>query len=140
MESCTLRSASRKMATEWPNIDGLLEAIGVESTNSVAVEPSEGLLYDPFTIMPDYNEHEMTEKLIQYRMMMTLSLSIPLKLSENDTYEAQEILHTTEQAYGETDIPRLVQEGSERDDKGYCRSVDTPERSSNRRTGSRKLS
>ncbi|WP_374016595.1 GldG family protein [Paenibacillus thiaminolyticus] len=108
---------NEKMATEWPNIDALLKSLGVESTSSVAVEPSEGLLYDPFTIMPDYNEHEMTEKLIQYRMMMTLSLSIPLKLSENDTYEAQEILHTTEQAYGETDIPRLVQEGSEWDDK-----------------------
>lgn len=106
-----------KMATEWPNIHRLLKSLGVESTNSVAVEPSEGLLYDPFTIMPDYNEHEMTEKLIQYRMMMTLSLSIPLKIGENDTFEAREILHTTDKAYGETDIPRLVQEGSERDDK-----------------------
>lgn len=108
---------NEKMAKEWTHLYGLMNSLGVDSTNSVAVEPSEGLLYDPFTIVPDYNEHEMTDKLIQYRMLLTLSLSVPLRISPNDAFEAHEILHTTEKAYGETDIPRLIQEGSERDDK-----------------------
>lgn len=105
------------MAKSWKNIDGLLKHLGVTNKHAVAVEPNKSTLYDPFTIVPEYEEHEVTSKLSQYNLLTLLTLGLPLDATGTDKLKVEPILKTSANSYGETDIPRLMQEGSERDAK-----------------------
>ncbi|WP_260612425.1 GldG family protein [Paenibacillus popilliae] len=105
------------MSKSWKNIDSLLKHLGVTNKHAVAVEQKKSTLYDPFTIVPEYGEHELTSKLSQYNLLTLLTLGLPLEASSTDKLSVEPILKTSTTSYGETDIPRLMQEGSERDDK-----------------------
>lgn len=103
------------MSKSWKNIDGLLKHLGVTNQHAVAVEPKKSTLYDPFTIVPEYGTHELTAKLSQYNLLTLLTLGIPLEAKSTDKLTVVTILTTSKQSYGETDIPRLMQAGSEQD-------------------------
>ncbi|MCE5170179.1 GldG family protein [Paenibacillus profundus] len=106
-----------EMERSWSNLDGLLQQLGVENKHAVAVEAKESILYDPFTIIPEYGTHELTAKLSQYNLLTMLSLGLPLEAKATDTLEAEPILRTSAESYGETDLARLIKEGSERGDQ-----------------------
>ncbi|MFW5433775.1 GldG family protein [Paenibacillus apiarius] len=102
-----------EMKQSWKNLDGLLQQLGVENKHAVAVEPKESILYDPFTIIPEYGTHDLTAKLSQYNLLTMLTLGLPLEAKESGELEAEPILRTSAEAYGETDLARLIKEGSE---------------------------
>lgn len=99
---------NEEMSDAWPNLTALLSKLGVKHEDAIVVEPQESTLYDPFTIIPQYEEHDVTDKLEEYNKVLLLSLAVPLKQQETSDYEVKSILNTTESAFGETNLKELL--------------------------------
>lgn len=109
---------NEEMSGAWPNLTSLLGKLGVTYEDAIAVEPRESTLYDPFTIVPQYEEHEVTEKLAEYNKAILLSLAVPLKQEANENYTVTSVLNTTDTAFGETNLKELLSgQGSAQDDQ-----------------------
>jgi hypothetical protein len=107
---------SKDMATKWKNIDAIMNTYGVKDQHAVAIEAKQTSLYDPLTIIPEYGTHDITQKLADYNLLTIMSLAIPLNAdSANGDWTTTALLHTTDQAYGETDINMLMQSKTQKD-------------------------
>lgn len=101
---------NQNMASQWKNIDSLMSAYGIKDQYAVAIEPKQSMLYDPLTIIPEYGEHPITQKLEEYNLLTMMTLAVTLNVDQpNENYTATSILRTTDAAYGETDLKRLAE-------------------------------
>ncbi|UHA75854.1 GldG family protein [Paenibacillus sp. 481] len=105
------------MKQQWKQMDKLLQVVGVNNRHAIAVEPKKSLLNDPYTIVTNYSSHELTSKLAQYNLVTMLSLGVPLEAKQQEGFVVEPILTTSEQAYGETDLKKMSEQGSEQDAK-----------------------
>nr|WP_245247359.1 MULTISPECIES: GldG family protein [unclassified Paenibacillus] len=101
---------NQNMASQWKNIDSLMSAYGIKDQHAVAIEPKQSMLYDPLTIIPEYGEHPITQKLGEYNLLTMMTLAVTLNVDQpNENYTPTPILRTTDAAYGETDLTRLAE-------------------------------
>jgi hypothetical protein len=111
-------SFNKDMATQWKNIDAIMNTYGVKDEHAVAIEPKQTTLYDPLTIIPEYGSHVITQKLSDYNLLTMMSLSISLNANpDNKDWTTTALLNTTDKAYGETDINLLTQSKTTQDAK-----------------------
>lgn len=108
---------NEKMKTSWTNLDSLMSMYGIKDTHAVAVEPKDTSLYDPLTIIPDYGQHEITEKLAASKLYTMMSLSIGLQLEAKEGWTTTPLLTSSANSYGETNLSGLLESKTERDDQ-----------------------
>ncbi|MNI15203.1 ABC-type uncharacterized transport system [compost metagenome] len=108
---------NKDMATVWPHIDGIMNTYGIKNQHAIAIEPKQTTLFDPLTIIPEYGNHPITTKLSDYNLLTMMSLAVSLQAEEGTgDWKNSLLLSTTSQAYGETDIPMLLQSKTKKDD------------------------
>lgn len=108
---------NKDMATSWKNIDGIMNAYGIKDQHAIAIEAKQTTLFDPLTIIPEYGNHSITTKLSDYNLLTMMSLAVSLQAEEaTGGTKSSVLLSTTSQAYGETDIPGLLQSKTKKDD------------------------
>ncbi|WP_322906880.1 GldG family protein [Paenibacillus campi] len=106
---------NEKAKTAWKNIDSLMSDYGVVDTHAVAVEPKGQSLYDPLTIVPEYGNNEITNKLAASHLYTIMSLSIALKQEAKQGLTVTPLLTTSANSYGETNLNGLLESKTERD-------------------------
>lgn len=102
--------------SKWKNIDALLGTYGIKEQKAIAIDPKNSRLVSPLTIIPQYGFHDITNKLSDSNLLMSMTLAIALDSQPVADYPTTMLLKTTEQAYGETNIDQLIKGGSSKDD------------------------
>ncbi|WP_058300422.1 GldG family protein [Gorillibacterium timonense] len=93
----------------WKNWDTVLAQVGVKNTKALAVETNSSLSSDPLTIIPEYSYHEITDKLESANRVTIMPASIGLTSEIGSTgYTADELLATTSDGYGKTNLAELL--------------------------------
>lgn len=115
---------NEKAKTDWKNIDSLMNEYGITDTHAVAVEPKGQSLYDPLTIVPEYGNHEITDKLASSNLYTIMSLSIALKQEAKQGLTVTPLLTTTSNSYGETNLSGLLESKTERDNNDLAGPFD----------------
>ncbi|ANF98117.1 GldG family protein [Paenibacillus bovis] len=105
---------NEKAKTSWTNLDSLMSTYGITDTHAVAVEPKDTSLYDPLTIVPEYGNHEITNKLAASDLYTIMSLSIALKQEGKAGWTVTPLLTSSSNSYGETDLSGLLESRTER--------------------------
>lgn len=88
------------------SVNELLSTWGVKFDNDVVVDPGRNYFMDPLSPVPQYKFHTITNKLdlsnLYVVMPMSRSISYPDKPTENITIE--QLLSTSDKAWGKTDF------------------------------------
>ncbi|WP_017814151.1 GldG family protein [Paenibacillus shenyangensis] len=105
---------NEKAKTSWTNLDSLMSTYGITDTHAVAVEPKDTSLYDPLTIVPEYGNHAITNKLAASDLYTIMSLSIALKQEGKEGWTVTPLLTSSSNSYGETDLSGLLESRTER--------------------------
>lgn len=101
---------NQEMSTKWKNLDSIMAMMGIENQHAVVIEPKQTLLYDPFTIVPNYGFHKIVNKLEENRLVTLLSLAISLQANEEvKDYSSWNLLKSTDKSYGRTDFISLIE-------------------------------
>ncbi|MFE5324673.1 GldG family protein [Paenibacillus sp. NPDC056579] len=106
---------SEQMA-KWKNIDALLGLYGIKENKAIAIDPKNSRLVSPLTIIPEYGFHDITSKLQNSNLLMSMTLAIALDAQPVADYPSTMILKTTDQAYGETNLEQLAKGGTTKED------------------------
>ncbi|MEI7025615.1 GldG family protein [Paenibacillus sp. y28] len=106
-----------KDMSSWKNIDALLSDYGVQNQKAVVIEPKRTVFNDPLTIVPEYGLHEIVNKLDQNNYVSVMTLATSLTVQPKEDWKQKQLLHSSTNAYGETDLALLVQGKSAKDDK-----------------------
>ena len=88
-----------------PQLERLLATVGVEAQPDVVVDPQRAFLgQDPLSPMPLLGTHDIVDPLAQRELALVLPGARSLKARENSGLTATELLHTSDEAWGETDL------------------------------------
>lgn len=89
----------------WVNWNKVLEAVGVKNENALAVESTQTLSTDPFTIVPQYGYHDIVNKLSEQRAIVAFPVAMALSdLSDVEGLKLSSFLSTSSEGYGKTDL------------------------------------
>ena len=93
--------------TEKPALEELLASFGVGVRNDMVVDPSRGSYLDPFTPVPVIRWHPATQDVVQRGLDVVLPRARSLLSEAGATggrYKVEELLVTSDQAWGETNL------------------------------------
>ena len=90
---------------DWKNWDKLLQNLGVRKQAAVVMELQQSLTNDPLAILPLYEPHPITEKLLNTDYATVMPGVLALAIGEkNNVYDVKPLLKTSDEAYGKTDL------------------------------------
>lgn len=98
-------------------LERLLATVGVEAAPDVVVDPQRAFLgQDPLSPMPLLGSHAMVDPLQRGDLVLVLPGSRSLAPKEGTALTTTELLHTSDQAWGETDLrsPAVRQDSRDR--------------------------
>ncbi|PYI51223.1 GldG family protein [Paenibacillus flagellatus] len=91
------------------NVDDMLAAINVKDSQAVVVETGRTLLGDPFTIVPNYQYHDITKDLSEQNRVTIFPVALAFTTdTANADWKATALLRSTDKAFGETDMAQLT--------------------------------
>lgn len=86
-------------------LEALLASVGVEAAQDVVVDPQRAFLgQDPLSPMPLLGSHAIVDPLRQGELVLVLPGSRSLQAREGTELTTTELLHTSDEAWGETDL------------------------------------
>lgn len=89
---------------KWSNWSAVLQTLGVKSQNALVLETRKTMMTDVLTIVPDYSSHDITRKLQEQNRIAVMPGALALTAAEGGELKAASLLHTTDQAFGKTNI------------------------------------
>jgi ABC-type uncharacterized transport system involved in gliding motility auxiliary subunit len=93
---------------KWKNWYAILNSLGIKSQLSLAIEKN-SKAGDPFTIVPEYGTHEITDKLLQQNLVTIFPDALGLTADTgNQDYQSTVLLKTSTDSYGKTNITRFT--------------------------------
>jgi ABC-type uncharacterized transport system involved in gliding motility auxiliary subunit len=93
---------------KWKNWFAILNTLGVKNQLSLAIEKN-SKAGDPFTVVPEYGTHAITDKLLQQNLVTVFPDALGLTTdTANTAYSSTVLLKTTDQSFGKTNISRFT--------------------------------
>ncbi|WP_162462915.1 GldG family protein [Paenibacillus psychroresistens] len=93
---------------KWKNWYAILNTLGIKNQLSLAIE-NNSKAGDPFTIVPEYGSHAITDKLMEQNIVTILQGALGLTAdSANTSYQSTALLKSTADSYGKTNISRFT--------------------------------
>jgi ABC-type uncharacterized transport system involved in gliding motility auxiliary subunit len=93
---------------KWKNWYVILNSLGIKSQLSLAIEKN-SKAGDPFTIVPEYGTHVITDKLLQQNLVTVFPDALGLTAdTANKDYPSTVLLKTTADSYGKKNIARFT--------------------------------
>ncbi|WP_040952519.1 GldG family protein [Gorillibacterium massiliense] len=108
----------------WKNWNDVLAAVGVKNVQALAVESKKSLMTDPLTIIPEYGNHDITDKLSQANESLVMPASIALK--ETDKHEGltlTPLLTTSSDSYGKTNVNEILNAAQQLTEKDIAKAA-----------------
>jgi ABC-type uncharacterized transport system involved in gliding motility auxiliary subunit len=92
---------------KWANWSKVLDTVGIKNQNAITVESAKTLSSDPLTIVPQYNYHDITEKLSEQQLIVAMPGAMaltPAAADQTGGFKASSLLKTGDQGYAKTNL------------------------------------
>lgn len=100
------------------NLAMFVSTLGVDLNSNIAIDAQRNAFQDPFSIIPEYKIHPITNELKEAGLAVIMPFSLGLEQSDNIKKGFVPMLSTSSNSWGETNFKTKEPKFDENDDKG----------------------